>query len=280
MTPTIEHRRVNAAGLNMHVALAGWPENWTVYRRMLPGLAAHHRLILPDLRGWGSTAVTAGGYDKAQMAGDLIALLDALEIDGPLGVIGHDWGSLFAFRLALAQPERVSRLLILGGFHPWQRIDGPALAGLPRFWYQAIVAAPGLGRRAVQNPDFLRALYRRWAAPGFTLRADELRELTGELTDPARAQASSLVYRRWLTRELPALLAGAYRHQRLRTPTLILHGERDGCIAPAYVRPPQRLSDLMTVELLPGVGHFVPLEAAELCVARALEPHRRRAARA
>ena len=90
--PGVEHRFVNAGGLRTHVAeagsgpplllLHGWPQHWWMWRKLIRPLAESHRVICPDLRGFGWTEAPPGGYDPEVFANDLIALLDALGIDG------------------------------------------------------------------------------------------------------------------------------------------------------------------------------------------------------
>src|SRR5262245_54016411 len=85
----VEHRFVAIEpGLRLHVAEAGageplllvhgWPQHWWAWRKIIPRLAAHHRLICPDLRGFGWSDAPPTGYAKEQLADDLINLLDAL----------------------------------------------------------------------------------------------------------------------------------------------------------------------------------------------------------
>ena len=61
--PGVTHRDVKVNGLRIHVAeagegpplllLHGWPQHWWIWREVIPRLAPHHRLIMPDTRGFG-----------------------------------------------------------------------------------------------------------------------------------------------------------------------------------------------------------------------------------
>ena len=112
----VSHRFVSAGGLRMHVAeagegpplvmLHGWPQHWWMWRELIGPLSATHRVICPDLRGFGWSAAPAGGYDPEVFARDVIGLLDALEIDEPIDLVGHDWGGWTGHILCLRRPER------------------------------------------------------------------------------------------------------------------------------------------------------------------------------
>jgi pimeloyl-ACP methyl ester carboxylesterase len=279
--PGVEHRFIDAGGLRVHVAQAGagepvvmlhgWPQNWFAYRRVIPALAEHYRVICPDLRGFGWTEATPGGYRKRQLVADLFSLLDALELD-EVRLVGHDWGSIVGFLACIERPERFARYLVLGGWSPWPKVDLKAAVAFSRFWYQAVVATPVLAPRyAVGSPAFMRLLYRVWSGNSDLWSDAELDALLGQFDEPARRQATSLMYRTWLTRELGPMIARTYISGRLDTPTLYLHGGADGCIDPAFARCAAHHAPNMTVEILPGIGHFVPEEAPDVVVARALE---------
>jgi len=279
--PGVEHHFVDAGGLRVHVAeagageplvmLHGWPQNWFTYRLVIPALAEHYRVICPDMRGFGWTEATPDGYRKHQLVADLFALLDVLGLER-VRLVGHDWGSIIGFLACVEQPKRFAQYLVLAGWHPWPKVDARGVLAVPRFWYQAVVATPALGPRyAVASQAFLRLLYRSWSGTPDLWSEAELDALLGQFDEPARRQAASLMYRTWLTREVGRLVARTYISGRHETPTLYLHGAVDHCIGPALSRGSARYAPNMTVEILPGVGHFVPEEAPEIVVARALE---------
>src|SRR5204863_7343073 len=122
---------VDVGGLSVHVAeagsgpplvlLHGWPQNWYCWRRVVPLLAPKFRLIMPDLRGHGWSDAPRRGYEKEQLADDLVGLLDALQLD-EVGMVGHDWGGWVGFLACLRAPERFGGLLALGIPHPFQRL--------------------------------------------------------------------------------------------------------------------------------------------------------------
>jgi pimeloyl-ACP methyl ester carboxylesterase len=105
---------VDVGGEGPPVVLAhGFPELAFSWRHQAPALiAAGYRVAVPDQRGYGrSDRPTAiEDYDIVQLTGDLLAVLDSLGEDKAI-FVGHDWGALLVWQLALLAPERVSAVV-------------------------------------------------------------------------------------------------------------------------------------------------------------------------
>jgi pimeloyl-ACP methyl ester carboxylesterase len=98
------------------VFLHGFPELAYSWRHQLPAIAAAgYRAIAPDLRGYGRSDKPDGAenYGIRDLVGDITGLLDALELDAAT-VVGHDWGALLTWQMALLAPERMTSLVALG----------------------------------------------------------------------------------------------------------------------------------------------------------------------
>ena len=95
------------------VFLHGWPDSWFSFSRVLALLPARYRALAPDQRGFGDSDRPAGGYEIASLAADVRAFLDAVGIERAT-VVGHSFGSFVARRLAVAHPECVARLVLIG----------------------------------------------------------------------------------------------------------------------------------------------------------------------
>lgn len=99
------------------IALHGYPQNHHCWAKVAPALAEHFDVIIPDLRGYGDSDAPADDpdhltYSKRQMATDIVALMDALDIP-EAHILGHDRGGRLAYRLALDHPRRVHKLGII-----------------------------------------------------------------------------------------------------------------------------------------------------------------------
>ena len=91
------------------------------------------------------------------------------------------------------------------------------------------------------------------------------------LEEPPRALASSLLYRTFLMRELPAIMKGRYRGQRLAVRTILLAGADDPAVRPVMLEGVERSGEDLRLEVLADTGHFVPEERPDRVVAAARE---------
>ena len=90
----------------------GFTDTAASWLPVLPFLQRHYRLILPDLRGHGGSSRPETGYARADLAADLLALIDALGLDR-VDLVGHSLGSLVAQTIATTWPERVRRVVLI-----------------------------------------------------------------------------------------------------------------------------------------------------------------------
>ncbi|MDE3105726.1 MAG: 3-oxoadipate enol-lactonase [Acidobacteriota bacterium] len=96
-----------------------------MWRKVVPALAEHYRVLCLDSRGHGGSSVPEGPYTLQQLGADAIALLDALQVQRA-HVCGLSLGGLMAMWLALHHPLRVDRLILantasrIGSDEVWQ----------------------------------------------------------------------------------------------------------------------------------------------------------------
>jgi pimeloyl-ACP methyl ester carboxylesterase len=275
----VRHRRVAARGIEFHVAeagagddvvlcLHGWPQHWYEWRHLLPALADRHRVLALDLRGFGESDAPADGYEKEEMADDVLAVLDALGIER-VKLVGHDWGGWIGFLLCLKAPRRFERFLALNILHPWLAGGRGVFPYAWRFAYQALVMAPLIGYRLHRSGRFVP----RVLIAGSTVREawDEttIRAFADNLAEPARARAAVQLYRVFQLREVVPVLRGRYARDRLTVPTKLLFGVDDVVLRPELLAGYEDHADAMTVELVPDCGHFIVDERPRLVAERA-----------
>ncbi|HKO57459.1 MAG TPA: alpha/beta hydrolase [Thermoanaerobaculia bacterium] len=262
------HRRTDINGVELHwveagegplvVLLHGFPEFWYSWRNQIPALVrAGHRVIAPDLRGYNESSKPAGidAYRMQTVVQDVAALI-ARSGDVPCDVVGHDWGGVAAWFLAMMHPDQVRRLVILNSPHPvpFRRELRRSSSQRVRMWYQLFFNIPVLPE-IVLSLGGLRMLMRR--AGRFT--DAELREYAKAWRWPGAVRAMLGYYRAILRhrKELAPLV------RPIDVPTLLIWGERD----PVFIRATtENFSDYvpdLRVERISEAGHFVQTDAAE-----------------
>jgi pimeloyl-ACP methyl ester carboxylesterase len=278
--PGISHRRVRARGIEFHVAeagagedvvlcLHGWPQHWYEWRHLMPALADRHRVIALDQRGCGESAATRDGYEKEELASDVLAVMDALGLER-VKLVGHDWGGWIGFLLCLREPDRFERYLALNILPPWVNMRN--LVGHAwRFYYQQLILAPGLGYQLHRRGDFVRRVLVGASTNKEVWSEEELAAFADNLTEPARARAAVQMYRVFNLREALPIARGRYADARLTVPTLLLFGVDDFVMRPSMLGGYQKHADQMRVELVPDCGHFIADERPDLVAARARE---------
>jgi len=279
----VEHSWLDVRGLRMHVASAGpadgeplvllhgWPQHWYAWRRLIGPLSERYRVICPDLRGFGWTDAPRGSYLKAELAADVIALLDALGHDR-VRLAGHDWGGFAGFLVCLDAPERVSSFAAVGISHPWVRPESglaPALKTLRRLAYMGLIASPVLGGQLVRRvPAFTRAIMRASAAdPDRTWSEADLATYVEQWGEADRATACVSIYRSFLTREIREIASGAFDGRVMETPCVQLIGIADPVIRPEQQEGCEANAPNLAIEVVPDAGHWLPEEAPEALLA-------------
>ena len=276
----VSHRLVRARGIDFHVAeagsgddvvlcLHGWPQHWYEWRRLMPALADRHRVLALDLRGFGWSDAPRDGYEKEDMATDVLAVLDELGLDR-VKLVGHDWGGWIGFLLCLRSPQRFERFLALNIVPPWISLRN-TIGEAWRFWYQLAILTPGLGYALHRRGDFVAKVLVGGSARKEAWSPEEVRAFADNLAEPARARAGVQLYRVFNLREAPAVARGRYADAMLTVPTLLVFGEDDFALRPKMLAGYQRHSEDMRLELVPGCGHFIADERPDLVAARARE---------
>jgi pimeloyl-ACP methyl ester carboxylesterase len=281
----VEHRFVDlGGGVTIHVADAGpadgapvmlvhgFPQNWWEWHELIGPLAADgYRVLCPDLRGAGWSSAPKDRYLKNDMADDLAAVIDRLEV-GPVRLVAHDWGGPVAFIMMLRHPQKVTGFFGLNTNAPWGRFDLAMVRHLWRFWYQIIgpMALPVIGPRLISDP---KARYARrltgWVGAGFRLAEDDLALYVDRMRQPGHAVAGSRWYRTFQNREaLRWLVRGEFNDTRVDVPVRWLHGMGDPAITPTLLRGyADRIKDFR-IETVEGAGHWIVEQRPDLVLDR------------
>ncbi|ACZ40425.1 2-succinyl-6-hydroxy-2,4-cyclohexadiene-1-carboxylate synthase [Sphaerobacter thermophilus] len=236
--------------------LHGFTGSAATWEPLLPALQAHFHTVAPDLIGHGRSDVPAdpARYAMDRCVADLVALLDALDIDRA-AVLGYSMGGRTALHLALAAPERVSALVLEGA--------SPGIAD-PDERAARVASDAALADRIER--EGLQAFVDAWERLPLFASQQRLPEATR-----ARLRAQRLSHTpRGLANSLRGMGAGAMApvHDRLgeiAVPVLLIAGELDG----KYVEISRAMAGAMpqaTVRIIPDAGHAPHLEQPEAFV--------------
>jgi pimeloyl-ACP methyl ester carboxylesterase len=260
------------------VCAHGFPDTPHTWRHLMPRLeSAGWRVAAPYLRGYAPSGVPADGCVQTGASSlDLIAVHEQLGGDQRAAIIGHDWGAPITYGAASYEPDRWSK--VVGMAVP----PGPALGTafltnheqLKTSWYMFFFQHP-LADMVVPADDlaFIEMLWRDWS-PGYD-GADDVAAVKESLRDPAHLAAAIGYYRAALSGigvrdDLAAVQAttSAVPSQ----PMLYLHGADDGCIGVDVAESARDgLGPQATIEIVPGVAHFLHLESPDTINDRILE---------
>ncbi len=255
------------SGEDVVLCLHGWPQHWYEWRHLMPALADRHHVLALDLRGFGWSDAPRDGYEKENLATDVLAVLDELGIER-VKLVGHDWGGWIGFLLCLRAPQRFDRFLALNIVHPWISLRA-ALPHAWRFWYQQVILAPGLGYELHRRGRFVPRVLVGASTDRDAWDEQTLRSFADNLAEPARARAAVQMYRVFNLREAAPMLRGRYADKRLTVPTRLVFGTDDRALRPSMLAGYERHADDMKVELVPGCGHFIADERPGLVADRA-----------
>lgn len=269
----VRHRFVETSRLRMHVAeagdgtpvvlLHGWPQHWYAWRKVIPLVSKRHRVICPDLRGFGWTEAPRRGYGTVDLVDDVLALLDALELDRVF-LVGHELGGRLGFHLSLRAPARVRGHLALNAMHPFWSFRRMAPHAW-REWWTVFVETPLIGRTVLRRiPAFTRTLFRLGTRLPETHSRSDVHEFIAALREPARARAAERVQGQFAYHELIPNMLGKHRSRRLEVPTLMLNGTKDFALGIGELGGYERYADDLRVEPIEGAGHFLHEERPQL----------------
>ncbi|MFC6841610.1 alpha/beta fold hydrolase [Xanthomonas theicola] len=270
------HRHASIDGVRLHyveggradapplLLLAGFPQSWYAWRRVLPLLAPHYRLIAPDLPGQGDSDRPAEGYDTAALAASLHGLMQRIGWP-PHAVVAHDVGAWVAYAYAGMFPDRVERLALLDAGIPGATLP-EALSTAPqtawKTWHFAFHALPDLPEMLVSGRErgYLQWFLQRKAADPGVFDAAAIDEYLRTFAGPGGLRAGFGYYR-------AAARSAAQNRERARSgklamPLLAISAEH-GSIRD-MATPLRAHFERVQAASIADCGHYVPEEQPQV----------------
>ncbi|KUI25239.1 alpha/beta fold hydrolase [Mycobacterium sp. GA-2829] len=235
--------------------MAGCSDTW---RALLPRLAENHRVIAPDLLGHGRSAKPRGDYSLGAFAAGLRDLLDELGISR-VTVVGQSLGGGVAMQFLYQHPEYCRRLILIssGGL-------GPDVG-----WILRLLAAPGAEfllpviapKAVVTLGNRLRPVL---GAIGFgSPTAEQTWQSYSSLADPPTRAAFQRTLRSVVDYRGQSVSALSRLGVHPEVPALVIWGDRDPIIPVTHAYSVQAARPGSRLKVMPGLGHYPHVEAAE-----------------
>lgn len=245
------------------VMIHGFPDFWYSWRHQMTALSDRFQVVAIDQRGYNLSDKPKGveNYDMRLLVTDVAAVVKHLKADRAT-IVGHDWGGVVAWQVALAIPQMVERLIILNLPHPNgllrelrtnpEQIKNSAYA---RNFQEKPPTDPTVFFGMPMTPQTLSGWVTDKAARARYVEAFGRSDFEGMLN----------YYKRNYPRTAGADLPPTPEPPKIAMPVLMFHGLNDQALhSDALSGTWKWLEKDLTLVTVPGAGHFVQQDAAEL----------------
>ena len=270
---SFSHRQVQAAGLRFHlveggsgpvvVLLAGFPQSWYAWRRVMPKLGEHFTVIAIDLPGQGDSEKPLDGYDTRTTGKKLNSLLTLLG-HKRYALIGHDIGSWVAYPYAYEYESELRGVVLLDGNIPGITLQHTITLGPDnwRQWHFLFNPIPDLPEALLQGRERILIEWffnRKTANPTATFTREDIDEYERVYAGPG-GMRGMLGYYRAVFEDMKQNAELANR--QLRVPVLAF-GADAGSAPDLYERLEPCCTNIRG-GLIQNSGHYIPEEQPEV----------------
>jgi epoxide hydrolase 4 len=258
----VTHGYADSNGVKIHYAslgqgplivmIHGFPDFWYTWRDQMEALSDKFQCVAIDQRGYNLSDKPKGveNYDVRLLVGDVVAVIKALGREKAI-VVGHDWGGLVAWQVALNVPQMTEKLIILNLPHP-----------------------RGLSRELANNPAQQKAseYARNFQKPGATMTPEQLafwvkdpevKKKYVEAFQRSDIEAMLNYYKRNYPRE--PYVEDTSPVVKTKMPVLMIHGLGDTALLSGALNNTWDWMGMdLTLVTIPGASHFVQQDASDL----------------
>ncbi len=249
------------------VLLHGFPEFWYSWRRQIPVLAKYFKVVAPDMRGYNLSDKPVGveNYKINLLVDDVVRLIRNFGEKRAV-IVGHNWGGIVAWALAITRPEVVERLVVMNAPHPavWQEKAKLSVKQLQRSWYIFFFQIADIPEKFLSrnNYHFLRETLRATAVNMNAFSDEDLEEYVKAWSQPGALTAMINYYRANIRPEV-FMEDTKLILPKVRVPTLVIWGEEDFALTREVSEgTEEHVNAPYTIKYLP-CGHWVQNEMPE-----------------
>lgn len=247
------------------VLLHGWPETWYAWRKVIPALAEHYTVIVPDMRGFGDSDKPATGYDKQTVADDIYQLVRQLGFQH-IRLVGHDMGGPVGYAYAAAHQDEVRQFVFIESLIPG--VGYEQLIRESTTWHHRFNVTRDLAESLVEGKErvFLSWFYRQDAYNPTAISESDIDEYVRCYSTPGGMRAGFEYYR--------AMLEDAEHNQelakiKLSMPVLAIGGDRG--LGSLVFTEMQQVAKNVQTSLIKDCKHWVAEEQPEVLVQQLLK---------
>jgi pimeloyl-ACP methyl ester carboxylesterase len=270
----VEHQKIATNGIQLHAVsqgegslilmLHGFPEFWYSWRHQIPALAADHKVVALDLRGYNESDKPTGlaAYCISELVEDVRGVIRALGY-ASCTLIGHDWGGAISWKVAQAYPELIDRLIVLNFPHPARFAAGLRTPQqLVRSWYIFFFQLPFLPEKLLQafHYQMIATILQGTAIDKSSFSKADLDVYRQAAAKPG-ALTAMLNYYRANLRQAGGL---ADDGDVLEMPTLLIWGEADLALGKELTYGTEAYVRNLTLRYIPQCSHWVQQECPDL----------------
>jgi pimeloyl-ACP methyl ester carboxylesterase len=274
LLPHAREGMVDSSGVKIHyvslgqtenplvLMIHGFPDFWYSWRGQMPALAQRFHVVAIDQRGYNLSGQPDGveSYTIEKLVGDVVTIINHFGNKKAV-IVGHDWGGLVAWTLAMTHPELVDRLIVLNLPHP-----------------------RGILRELATNPNQQRnSQYARNFQKPHAARQMSVEALVAWVKDPVAREAYRAALKRSSMEGMlnyykanyprdPADAAARIDASRadqafpaVKCPVLLIHGLKDQALLPGALNDTWNwVEGDLTLLTIPSANHFVQQDASDL----------------
>ena len=247
--------------------LHGFPESWITWRKVIPYLKEHYKIVAADLRGYGDSDKPEGieNYTNKLMANDIAEILSELKLTSAY-VVGHDRGARVARRMAYDYPELISRLALIE-IMPMEYVYSlSAEEAAKKYWHWVFQVVPDLPETLIsgKEEEYLKFLLSRGDGLFERLNSDgSWDEYLSNWKKPGAVKAALSDYRASYKFDLPEYQKMVESEDKLNIDTLLLWAENGNLSGlPVEEIWQQSINKVKGYELK-NCGHYLLEEVSE-----------------
>ena len=270
-TSQFDHHSTQVGDLRFHsveagegsvvLLLAGWPQTWYAWRRVIPLLSADHQVIALELKGQGDTSLALeSDFSIEAVASEIEAFLQQRGIER-FTLVGHDVGAWVAYAYSILFPQRLASSLLLDaaliGLAPTEAYMPRPGSRTWQFHFHAMADMPEL-LTAGREAEYLGWYFRTKSAVPGSMTPEAVQSYVEAYTRPGAMTAGFNYYR---AVEKNRAFAEAHREHRFAQPVVVYGGEH--ATGDNFLRSLQACDPDVSGGILPGCGHYLPEEAPD-----------------